>query len=798
MEITLRNVESPDKEEEGAIRKKIENIFTLIFSFEPGKRDEGKFLLSRIKSEKELRELASFSMDKSFKIKYCVIEHLGKFEYGSVIRDIILFLSDTNVIIQRKAGRTLDRISSEDKYDYLLPLLTTGSHSSRLYAIKTLGRGKQVNAVLPLLDITGDSDPDIRYEVIDALRHIADNRADEAIIRCLKDEKEKVRYAAAIYCGSSKAGKSCEALFELLKDANSRVRSASVWAIGQIGNLSCVSRLKDYLEKEEDENVKHEIFKAFYRAGEVKLLETEGELKTSGISTKPVSDWYFALSSPEDNMNAADICLFLEGSYPWVSGGVSSWIRDLLGYFEDLTFSLVCIGSSGSEIKEFKYRVPPNVIYLSEINLFDFPPENIFKKSNSKKQLDVIFNFITSLEKKEAGDFEKIFKELGVLEGFKVNLYDLLFSREAWRLIHKLYRGYEDLPFLEFLWSYKAMVLPVYNILNSRIPPASLFYPVLTGYAGFAAALACIYYKKPLLLTEHGIYHRERMIEINKSDWIYESRDEGFVTTEMLRDLKKVWNNFYGSLSYIAYKFSHSITSLFEANAEMQIEGGAEREKIVIIPNGIDIASFENLKKDSSLHKKEEFTVGLAGRIVEIKDIKTFIWSSRIILDKMPGKVKFLVMGAYDEDPDYADECRALKRILDMESVMKFTGHVNLKEYYKKTDLLVFTSISEGQPLAMMEAMSAGIPCIATDVGACRELLYGKKGEDEKLGRCGIITGVHSPHEIAGSVMEVLSNKNLYKEMSETGKTRMKKYYRKKDVFEMYRAEFEKFLEKKV
>ena len=409
----LKSPESSDKEGLQASREKIENIFSLIFSFDQGKRDEGKFLLSRIKSEKELHELTLFALEESFKIKYYTIEHLGAFDYRGVIRDIILFLSDDNVIIQRKAGRILDKISSEDKYDLLLPLLKTSSHSTRLYAIKTTGRAKQVNAVLPLMEIMDDPDQDIRYEVIDALRYIGDTRAHGSVIKCLKDEEAKVRYAAAIYCGTSKVKKSCQALFELLGDSNPGVRVASVWAIGQIGSISGISRLKEYLEKEEDENVRHEMFRAFYRNGEFKLLESSKDIENYGTATKSISDWYFALSSQDDNLKTADICLFLEGSYPYVAGGVSSWVRDLLDYFEDFTFSLVCIGSSGSEIKELKYKIPPNVIYLDEINIFDLPPKSALKRGNLKKQLNLVFNFITGLKEKEKEDFEKYLKNSG-------------------------------------------------------------------------------------------------------------------------------------------------------------------------------------------------------------------------------------------------------------------------------------------------------------------------------------------------------------------------------------------------
>jgi len=86
------------------------------------------------------------------------------------------------------------------------------------------------------------------------------------------------------------------------------------------------------------------------------------------------------------------------------------------------------------------------------------------------------------------------------------------------------------------------------------------------------------------------------------------------------------------------------------------------------------------------------------------------------------------------------------------------------------------------------------IPCVATNVGACSSLLYGKDKEDEKLGNCGIVTRVHSPYETAESIVKILSNPELYKQMSEAGKIRIKNNYQRKDIFNLYRREINRFL----
>ncbi len=85
---------------------------------------------------------------------------------------------------------------------------------------------------------------------------------------------------------------------------------------------------------------------------------------------------------------------------------------------------------------------------------------------------------------------------------------------------------------------------------------------------------------------------------------------------------------------------------------------------------------------------------------------------------------RLYVMGGVD-DKGYASECYDLVRKLKLDNLI-FTGRVNVKEYLKRW-ILILTSISEGQPLSVLESMAAGKACVTTDVGCCRELLEGRE-----------------------------------------------------------------------
>lgn len=107
-------------------------------------------------------------------------------------------------------------------------------------------------------------------------------------------------------------------------------------------------------------------------------------------------------------------------------------------------------------------------------------------------------------------------------------------------------------------------------------------------------------------------------------------------------------------------------------------------------------------------------------RLAPIKDIKTLIYSFYELKFRLE-KVRLHIIGPED-DKQYAQECYELVRQLGVKDVL-FPGMVNVLEYMKKLDFTVLTSISEGQPLSVLESFAAGRPCVTTDVGCCRNCL---------------------------------------------------------------------------
>jgi glycosyltransferase involved in cell wall biosynthesis len=201
-----------------------------------------------------------------------------------------------------------------------------------------------------------------------------------------------------------------------------------------------------------------------------------------------------------------------------------------------------------------------------------------------------------------------------------------------------------------------------------------------------------------------------------------------------------------------------------------------------IIPNGIDYDRFSALPR---ITQERRPTVALIGRVVPIKDVKTYIQACALLCRDNP-EVEALIMGPEDEDPAYAAECRQLAADLGLNGNLRFTGRVRLDDYLPRIDAIVLSSISEAQPLTVLEAGAAGIPSVVTDVGACRELILGRADEEPRLGPGGAVTPVASPEAIAAALGRMVRDPDWRNRCGEAMRERVSHYYNKRVIDRIY------------
>ncbi|MCU6710803.1 GT4 family glycosyltransferase PelF [Paenibacillus sp. J5C_2022] len=462
------------------------------------------------------------------------------------------------------------------------------------------------------------------------------------------------------------------------------------------------------------------------------------------------------------------ICMIAEGSYPYITGGVSSWIHNMAKQMPEHEFIIFAIGAHTKQKGKFKYELPPNIIEVKETFLDAYLNEEGKWGKRFKltpEQQKGILSLLGGGGDSGGVNWPDLFNLLRSKK-FR-NVADFLTSKDFFDLLEELcHTRYPLVPFTEMFWTVRSMILPLFLVIRQDLPQADIYHSVSTGYAGIVAALARHVTGKPMLLTEHGIYSREREEEIIKADWV-----KGY--------FKDMWIQYFYHLSAGAYASADAVTTLFHRNKEIQIELGCEADKVEIIPNGVYTEDYLNLP---AAPDDGTIRIGAIVRVVPIKDIKTMLQSFALIKAEVPEAV-FYVMGPYEEDEEYYAECLQLVSALELRDV-EFTGSVNIKNYLGKMDLLMLTSISEGQPLAILEGMAASKPFVATNVGSCKELL---EGLDDGIGKAGAVAPVMHYEAIARETIGLCRDEKLRREMGRHAFQRVERHYRQADVITRYR-----------
>ena len=187
-----------------------------------------------------------------------------------------------------------------------------------------------------------------------------------------------------------------------------------------------------------------------------------------------------------------------------------------------------------------------------------------------------------------------------------------------------------------------------------------------------------------------------------------------------------------------------------EDTKKLLVESGIDPRKIKVLYNSIDTAFW---KKTASLSTvRNEFgishvslVVGTIGRLSKEKDLPTFLQVARNVLNIYPDSF-FLVVG--DGKEDELSCLWDLAKNKGIEKAVIFTGHrSDLRNIYSSLDLFLTTSLTEGLPNAVLEAMAMEVPVVATRAGGVPELI-----ED---GRTGFLCDKGDVKGITNAVIEI-------------------------------------------
>ncbi|GAB3682860.1 GT4 family glycosyltransferase PelF [Salinisphaera aquimarina] len=500
----------------------------------------------------------------------------------------------------------------------------------------------------------------------------------------------------------------------------------------------------------------------------------------------------------------ADVTLLLEGTFPMVRGGVSGWVDQLIRGLPHRRFALIFMGGSESAYKGILYDRPENVVHLECHYLMDAggrvdEPRQYEGSHKAFGASDALHRYFKSPADSDPGkQLCDIAQMLGRDGGLSHE--DFLYSRQAWEQIVDYYRKYcTDPSFVDYFWSVRNMHSPLFMLarIARAMPPTRCLHAISTGYAGFLGALAHHIHALPFIVTEHGIYTKERQIDLTEAEWIKTYND---VLTHGFRSdvsyIRRLWIRFFDGIGRLTYSAANPITTLYEGNRERQIIDGARAERTRVIPNGIDIARFRPLRETTFNNTAP--IIALIGRVTPIKEIKTFVRAMRIVATHLPGAQGWIV-GPESEDPEYAQECRDLAEQLDLNGTVKFMGFQRTEDVMSQIRLATLTSISEAQPLVALEAMASGLPVVCTDVGSCYELVHGHPkahltsattGPD-MAHAAGRIVPIADPGATAAAMLDLLVNRAAWESARAIGIARVDAQYSERLMLDRYEHLYE-------
>lgn len=199
----------------------------------------------------------------------------------------------------------------------------------------------------------------------------------------------------------------------------------------------------------------------------------------------------------------------------------------------------------------------------------------------------------------------------------------------------------------------------------------------------------------------------------------------------------------------------------------------APAEKIAVVPLGFDLDSFLAVNgrvgklRDSMGCEKNSFLVGWVGRLTAIKDPELFLDCARGLARNLH-EVRFAVIG----DGELRSRCEELVLAGNFAEKVRFTGwQQQLDQIYTDLDLVVLTSINEGTPLSLLEAMASGKAFVSTDVGAVRDLMVGSARQQDgfEIFENGILVP-RDREVLSRAVAYLVKNPDMLRSMGKSGR----------------------------
>lgn len=448
--------------------------------------------------------------------------------------------------------------------------------------------------------------------------------------------------------------------------------------------------------------------------------------------------------------DGTSVTLLTEGTYPHSHGGVSVWCDQLVQGMPDVDFHVMAVTGTGRE--PLAWQPPGHVRSITNLPLWgtpqDCPPP---RGKTLRRFLAGYEEFLAGLLDPEAED------------RFPAALYHLAEHAPS-GLLSAALRTERAARVLAKLWTRPTVgtaaarptlhdALSATDLLEHALRPLAgraatdtgVTHAVSGGLAALPGLVAHHIHGTPFLLTEHGVYLRERYLSFRAEPYRW--------------PVKALMLGFFRLLAMESYRTAALVTPGNRYNRRWEEHGGTPPERIRTVYNGVDPAAFPPAGPEP-----ETPTLSWAGRVDPIKDLQTLIRAFALVRGKLPTARLRLFGGTPRGAEKYRESCEALATELGIGEAVTFEGRVeDIKDAYAAGNVVMLSSVSEGFPFTLIEAMSCGRATVSTDVGGVREA----------VGDCGLVVPPRDPERMAEAALRLLNEPPLRARMGEGARLRV-------------------------
>jgi glycosyltransferase involved in cell wall biosynthesis len=453
-----------------------------------------------------------------------------------------------------------------------------------------------------------------------------------------------------------------------------------------------------------------------------------------------------------------DIALAAEGTYPHQFGGVSVWCDQLVQGLREYDFELVALTATGGE--PVRWTLPPNVTRLTEIPLWGptppAAPGSWWLRPRSGPPVAELIDLLLSPPDEGQERFADVLR--GLLSYARVgNLSAELASEESVRLLSEAWRGrWPGLPPGDMAAPTLHDATVAIHLLEHALRPlcyppprADVVHSVTNGIGVLPALAAKWTYGTPIVVTEHGLYMREHYLHSRHAPYRW--------------PVKQFHLQFLRRLCMLGYSEAAIITPGNVFNKRWESRLGADLAKVRTVYNGVDPNDFPAFDSEPEVP-----TISWAGRVDPVKDLETLLRAFALVRAEMP-EARLRLFGAPPQGREaYLARCQTLAEDLGLGESASFEGRVaEIRDAYAAGQVVVLCSITEGFPYTLIEAMTCGRPCVATNVG----------GVSEAAGDTGLVVPPRDPGQLAAACLTLLRDQELRQRLGAAARNRALEYF---------------------